>query len=211
MPFDLEDLFGSFRGQASYETGGREWPVRGQDVRIEIQIPFLLAAEGGKYDLQFQRLGSTTPETVTITIPAGMEPGNVIRLNGLGTAGSGGGPPGDLLVNIRVVGHPWFKRNGADIEVELPINIAEAALGTKADIPTLRDGTVVLTVPAGTSSGTKLRLRGKGVRNPRTGEYGDQFAVVKIVAPTELDDVARGLLEQLGSELNSSESAAPWG
>lgn len=197
-PFDLEELFGGFRGASG---GQREWPIRGQDIRAEIEIPFLLAADGGKYDLQLQRPGKSKPETLNVSVPAGVDTGNVIRLAGLGTPGSGGASPGDLLVSIRVAAHPWFKREGSNVLLDVPISITEAALGARVEIPTLRDGTVVLTIPPGTSSGARLRLKEKGIVDRRTGKAGDQLVVVKIVAPKDLDDRSRELLQELQSSL----------
>jgi curved DNA-binding protein len=200
VPFDLEELFGRFRtGGGESHFGGRQqaWPIRGNDIRTQVDIPFVLAAEGGKYDLRFQRDASSPTETLTVTVPAGVDTGTVIKLSGQGTPGMNGGANGDMLVSLTVLPHPWFRREGANILLEIPISITEAALGTKADVPTLRDGTVTLTIPPGTSSGTKLRLREKGIRDPRTGKMGDMFGQIKIVAPRQPDDRARELLTEL--------------
>jgi curved DNA-binding protein len=109
------------------------------------------------------------------------------------------------LLTVHVSPHPYFHREGSNLLVDVPITPSEAALGTKVDVPTLSEGHVTVTVPPGTSSGTKLRLRGKGVRNSKTKERGDQFVVVKIVVPRETSDAAK----KLYSDLAEIEPAAP--
>ena len=143
---------------------------------------------------------SETPETISVRIPAGIEDGTELRLRGQGAAGPGGGPPGDLYVEVNVAPHPYFRREGRNIVLRLPLSITEAALGTRIDVPTV-DGIVTLTVPPGTSSHQRLRLRGKGIPDPHTGSRGDQLVEVQIVAPKELSARAKELLEALGQEL----------
>ncbi len=108
-----------------------------------------------------------------------------------------GGPAGDLIVTVHVAAHPWFKRDGQNLLVEVPVTPSEAALGAKIDVPTLNDGMVVLTIPPGTSSGAKLRLRGKGVLNHKSGERGDQFVTLKIAVPKDLTPEARSCSNDL--------------
>lgn len=215
VPFDLEDLFGGFRQQQAgprgrSQQGYQQWPERGHDIRTEIVVPFQNAAVGGEYDLHFTRPGSTAPETIAVKIPEGVDNGSVIRLSGMGTPGFSGGANGDLLVQIKVSPHPWFRRDGADILLDLPIGIAEAALGAKVEIPTLRDGPVILTIPPGTSSGMRLRLREKGILNRQTNRRGDQYAIVKVVVPKELDDESRRLMNELKSSLKQDARAGLW-
>jgi len=215
VPFDIEDLFSGFRsgggrGHGAGQSQGREWPIRGQDVRAELEVPFILAADGGKYDLQLKRDPASKAETLTVTIPPGIDDGSVIRLAGQGTPGVNGGANGDLLVSVRVAAHPWFRRDGSNVLLDLPISVTESALGTRVDIPTLRDGTVTLTIPPGTSSGSKLRLREKGIRDRRSGKYGDMYAVVKIVAPKDVDEHAKKLLDELNESLHQTPREALW-
>ena len=203
--FDLEDLLGGMfggggrgGGGGSPFGGGRRGQPRaqkGSDVKAEITIPFTVAVEGGEHSLAIQQ-GSKS-ERLSVKIPAGIDDGQSIRLAGQGSPGLGGGTAGDLLVTIHISSHPWFRRDGHNLLVDVPVTPSEAALGAKVDVPTLTEGVVVLSVPPGTSSGAKLRLRGKGVRNPKTGDRGDQFVVLKIVLPKELSADARALYQQL--------------
>jgi curved DNA-binding protein len=123
----------------------------------------------------------------------------VIRLAAQGEPGLNGGTAGDLLVSVRVAKHPYFRREGSNLLLDVPLGIVEATLGAKVEIPTLSEGTVVMSIPPGSSSGTKLRLKGKGIVDRRSGQRGDQFAVLKIVAPKELSDRAHELLNELKS------------
>jgi len=194
---DLEDIlggmFGGGFGGGGRQRGGR--PKKGEDARAEITVPFSVAAEGGEHELTLQQ--GHRAERITVRIPAGVDHGQTIRLAGQGNAGTGGAPGGDLLVTVHVAPHPWFRREGSNLLVDVPVSPSEAALGAKVDVPTLSEGTVVLNIPAATSSGARLRLRGKGIRNPKTGERGDQFVVLKIAVPKALSDDARELYRQL--------------
>ena len=206
--FDLDDILGGMFGGGAMGGGRRRSPPRaqkGQDVRAEITVPFTVAIEGGEHGLSVQT--GTKTERLTVKVPAGIEEGQTIRLSGQGQPGSGGGPAGDLLVTVHVAGHPWFRREGSHLVMDLPLTPAEAALGAKVDVPTLSEGSVVLSVPAGASSGSRLRLRGKGVSNPRTGERGDQLVVIRIVVPKLLTDEERGLYQQL-LELDTANTRA---
>lgn len=201
--FDLEDILGGmFGGGGSPFGGGRRGGGRaqkGQDARAEITVPFTVAAEGGEHSLSLQS-GSKT-ERITVKIPAGIEDGQTIRLAGQGNPGIGGAAAGDLLVTIHVAPHPWFRREGTNILVDVPVTPSEAALGSKVDVPTLSDGIVVMNVPPGTSSGTRMRLRGKGVKSSRGAAAGDQFVVLKVVIPKDLSDEAKQHYQKL-ADLN---------
>ena len=134
-------------------------------------------------------------ETLNIKIPAGIEDGAKIRLKGKGNPGFGGGPAGSLVITVYVDPHPYFRREGRDLLVDLPISVGEAILGARVDCPTL-GGLKTLTIPPGSSSGQKLRLKGQGV--PARGDHpaGDLFAVLKVVVPKSVDDESRRLIEQ---------------
>jgi DnaJ-class molecular chaperone len=123
-------------------------------------------------------------EQIQVKIPAGIDDGKRIRLRGQGGEGIGGGSPGDLLIRVRVAPHPFFTRRGNRLEVEVLVTLGEAARGAKIDVPTPK-GTISLKIPPGTSSGTKLRIKGHGV-NPKGDSAGDLFAAVQIILPNDL-------------------------
>ena len=136
---------------------------------------------------------------VKVKVPAGVENGNQMPLRGQGEAGENGGPYGDLYVIFRVGKSDTFEREGADIFYELPINFAQAALGDEVDVPTVH-GKVKLKVPAGTQSGTVLRLRGKGAPRLRGSGMGDQHVTVRVVTPKHLTDKQREAMQIFGKE-----------
>lgn len=215
-PIDLEDILGGmfggggFGGFGGFGGGGQAPPRahKGDDLTLEIDVPFLVAAEGGNHSLQLRKDGNV--ERLSVKIPAGVETGSVIRLAGEGHPGTSGGPAGDLLLTVRVAPHPYFRRDGADLLLDLPVTPAEAVLGAKVEVPILSEGTVTLTIPPGTSSGQKLRLRGKGVMNPKTKERGNQYCVVKIVVPRHADDQTRTLYQQLADTSHENPRAGLW-
>ena len=175
----FSEIFGGARGaRGARFTGG----IRGSDVRYTLEVDFLEAVKGARKRV-------TMPEggMLDLTVPEGVQDGQVLRLKGKGGPGFRGGEPGDALVEIRVRPHPQFKRVGDDITFDLPISLDEAVLGAKVEVPTV-SGRVQLTIPKGTSSGRVFRLRGKGVRNVSTGSTGDQLVTVRIVLPDQIDD-----------------------
>jgi DnaJ-class molecular chaperone len=133
-------------------------------------------------------------ETIHVKIPAGIDDGKKIRLRGQGEPGAHGGPAGDIIIKIHVAPHPHFRRTGKRLDVTVPITLLEALRGAKVDVPTPH-GTITLTVPPGSSSGTKLRVKGQGVK-AGDGPPGDLFAELQIVLPKGLSDAER---EQLAS------------
>jgi DnaJ-class molecular chaperone len=181
---DPEDIFEEFftsrpRGGA----GGRRtsFKARGADVAYEMKVDFLDAASGAK-----RRLTLPDGKTLDVTIPPGSENGQQLRLKGQGTAGFGGGPAGDAYIQIEVTPHPHFTREGADIHIELPITLTEAAAGGKISVPTI-DGTVTMTIPKGSNTGSTLRLKGKGVMDRERNARGDQYVHLTIVLPDAPD------------------------
>lgn len=181
----LEQMFGIRGG------GRRTVQRRGRDLRAELRVPFLQAVQGGTMEIQLPRGGPGT-EAVKVRIPAGVEDGATLRLAGKGQEGPAGA--GDAYLTIRVEGHPLFRREGRDLYVEVPVGIVRATLGGGVTVPTL-DGQATVQLPAGTASGRKLRLKGKGV--PARGGPGNLYAVIRIEPPTTLDDRSRELLEEL--------------
>lgn len=194
---DLGDIFGgAFGGRGRTRT---RRPAKGEDLQTSVTVPFQMAAEGGSYDVSLQT--DSGVERLAVKIPAGVQNGDVVRLSGQGHPGANGGTNGDLLITIHVASHPVFRRDGDHLTVDLPVSVTEAALGAKVEVPTLSEGPVVMTIPAGTSSGAKLRLKGKGIVNRRTGERGDQHVQIKIVVPATLSSRAKELFQELASEL----------
>lgn len=195
---DLEELFGGmFGGGARGARTRTPRTRRGEDLAASIVVPFQTAALGGNFDLTVDREGTT--EVLGVKIPPGIEDGQTIRLSGQGQPGQAGGAAGDLRVTVNVAPHPYFRREGSNLLIDVPVTITEAALGTRLDVPTLKDGIVTMTLPPGTSSGAKLRLKGKGIAPGRGKNPGDQLVVIKIVAPKHLDDAAKELLEQFAA------------
>ena len=117
-----------------------------------------------------------------VRIPPGAQQGSRLRVAGKGNAGTMGAPPGDLYITVRVEPHPFFRRDGDDIEITVPVRIDEAGLGAKIEVPTI-DGRALLKIPQGTKNGQKFRLREKGVLNARTGTRGDQIVEVQLCKP----------------------------
>jgi DnaJ-class molecular chaperone len=192
--FDFSQIFGQeFEPSAAgpfAAAGRRGRPAAGRDIEQAVPIPFLVAARGGEIQLRLQ----TTGETIAVKIPPGVDDSSRIRLKEKGEPGPGG-RSGDLYILPRVESHPVFKRQDSDIIVQAPVTVSEAGLGTKIDVPTI-DGTVTMTVPPGTSSGQRLRIRGRGIAK-QGGGRGDQFVEIKIVLPPKLDAESRELLKRL--------------
>jgi DnaJ-class molecular chaperone len=199
--FDLGDIFASMFGGGSGGVGhagpfgrsrGSRAPAKGADMETNLEISFRDAALGGR-----QTLRSGGGKTVEVNIPAGVEAGARLRVPGQGAPAPKSGRPGDLYLDIVVRPDPHLRRKDDAVELTLPLTLGEAVLGTQVDVPTL-DGTVRLSVPAGTSSGAKLRLRGKGIGRPDGGR-GDQLCRVEVVVPRLKPDdrEARRLTEEL--------------
>ena len=204
---DLESLFGG--GFADLFGGGkrrssrprRSASTQGEDITANIRIPFQLAIDGGKTEVRFDRDGHS--ETLSITIPQGLPDGARMRLRGQGRPGSGGGAAGDLLLEVGVEPHPVYRREGDTLAVNLPISLSEALEGAKVDLPTPW-GVISLRLPAGTSSGKKLRAAGMGVRHTN-GSKGDLIAEVQIVLPDIKNEAeSKSLLDAVkAAELSS--------
>ncbi len=156
--------------------------ARGDDVQYSLNIPFLDAVNGAT-----QRLNLPDGSVIDVKIPAGVETGKIIRLKGKGQASAGTGGPGDALVELEVLPHRFFVRSGNDILLELPVSIKEAALGGPVKAPTTA-GTVMLNIPKNSTTGTQLRLKGKGVNG------GDQLVKLKVVMPRETDEALAAFL-----------------
>jgi curved DNA-binding protein len=184
---DFSDLFG--RSQR------RRGPIKGRDHEQELTVEFESAVRGTS--LQLRNPSATEP--VTVRIPPGAAEGSRVRIPGQGGASPNGGPNGDLILVIHVEPHALFEREGDDLHLEMPITASEAIKGAKVKVPTF-DGPVVVKVPAGTQSGTKLRLRGKGVAR-KGRETGDLYLRFMIHIPTESPE-----LTKLADELEKLET-----
>jgi len=189
----FSDLFGHARGPQGRGRQGQTFRMRGGDARYSFAVDFIDAVNGAK-----QRINLPDGAALDLTIPAGVRDGQVLRLKGKGMAGIGGGPPGDALVEVHVRPHKLYRRDGDDIHIELPITLAEAARGAKIDVPTT-SGAVAMTVPKGANSGTRLRLKGKGVAAGKS-KRGDQYVTLTVVMPDEPDDELAEFLERWEQE-----------
>lgn len=214
-PQDFSDLFSDlFAGRA--QTG----PRRGNDIEAEATIGFREAIEGTTLQLALQKQiecptcrgsgnvggkvcqschGSgviLTTESTRVRIPEGVGDGQRIRISGKGSPGINGGPPGDLIVQIHVKGHPFFERKGDDIHTEIPITIAEAIRGAEIEVPTVR-GAVRARIPPGTQGGQIFRLKGKGVRRGKNGTSGDHYYRVQIAVPKQVPEEVSGVLDRI--------------
>lgn len=187
----FESLFGG--------GGGRRGPMRaaGRDHEANLEIDLETAYAGGQQRINLTRDGRA--QSLQVTIPAGVTDGSRIRLAGQGEPGRGGGPAGDLHLKIGIRPHRWFALEGRNVSLNLPVTPSEAALGTKVSVPTLA-GSVQLQVPAGSGSGRKLRLKGRGLPGRGSQAAGDQLVVVQIVVPATLTEAERQAYEQLAKD-----------
>ena len=205
----FEEIFGR-AGQGAGPFGGqaraRSRPTRGRDIQQDLPVDFMLAIHGGKQTLRVRRGGAT--QTVEVTIPAGVAEGAKLRMRGAGAPSANGGPPGDLLLQVRIEPHAWFRRDGKDVLIDLPLSISEAALGATISVPTL-SGRAEVTVPAGSSSGQRLRLRGQGLPS-EDGQPGDLYVIIKIVAPKDLSDDEKSALRRLGEKHPAPRTGPAW-
>jgi curved DNA-binding protein len=199
----FEQLFGGRGGAGPAAAGatGRAAPrgrhrgpaARGADVEYPVTLTFEQAARGTTLPLQIDREGRI--ETIDVKIPPGVKDASRVRIKGRGE--QGGGEPGDLFIITSVRAHPYFRREGLDVLVDVPVSLWEALQGTRVAVPTL-DGPVTLTVPPGTSSHSKLRIRERGIF--RGNEKGDQLCVMRVIVPRNLDDADRKIIEQLAAK-----------
>ncbi|MDW8198191.1 MAG: J domain-containing protein [Gemmataceae bacterium] len=170
---DLGEFFGTPRRKS------RARSRRVEPIESEVVVPFMVAATGGTVSLEIDG------KRIDVKVPAGIEEGKKLRVPAEATGAA------DVLLRVKIAPHPYFRRDGNDIYLEVPISLAEAVLGAKVDVPTLDGTKLTVTVPPGTSGGKKLRLRGKGIAG------GDQYLVFKVeVPPGPLDDTSRKLIEE---------------
>ncbi len=221
-PFRYEETvdFGDIIGDLLRGQGGLGRGARGGDLSLELEVDFLDMARGAVKVVSYSRpracpsCGGTgrsgrrgcvdclgagvkpVTESLKVKIPAGARDGASIRVPGKGEEGAARGPAGDLVIRLKMIPHPYFRRSGSDILVDVPIHYSEAVNGAKIRIPTI-DGPVTVTVPPGSSSGVKLRLKGKGVPAPGTSGRGDQYAVLHVAVPGARSEEYLKLVERL--------------
>jgi DnaJ-class molecular chaperone len=191
----LKNMFGD-RGRGKRPDFGAQFEdfaprARGQDITAQTTITLAEAAQGGS-----RRVHLPNGKEIEVKIPAGLSDGQQIRLKGQGHF-AGRGPAGDVLITVNIAPHPYFKPEGANLRVEVPIALYEAVLGGKVRVPTL-DGAVELAIPPGTSAGRTFRLKGKGL--PGKSGRGDLFASVRIVLPEEKDSELEELMRKRRDE-----------
>lgn len=195
----IGDLFGEMFGGRGGKARG---PQKGGDVEHPIEITFAESVKGTqrRVNLRIQNSdGREETRDVTVKIPALINNGATVKVAGRGASGPNGGPNGDLFLRIGVANDPFWKRDGMDIRVEVPVTISEAALGATISVPTL-GGEVNLRVPGGTQSGQTFRLSGRGLKNEKTGQSGDQYVSVKIAIPKNLSAREDELIRELASQ-----------
>ncbi|MEZ4472374.1 MAG: DnaJ C-terminal domain-containing protein [bacterium] len=180
---DLEELLGGLFGGGFGGRGRGPMHARGQNLEGEITLSLRQAVEGDEVSVQGKR----------VRIPAGVTDGQRIRLRGQGAAGPAGA--GDLVLTVRLADPPGFQREGDDLVLDLPLKVSEAILGTKAEVPTPEGGSLTLTIPAGSQSGRKLRVRGRGL--PTRGGRGNLYIRLQIQVPTGDSDALRAAAQAL--------------
>lgn len=213
----FEDIFSSMFSQRARSGSTRQARShRGQDLEVELAVFLEESQEPHKRTISYNLpvynaygfIEDEIPKTLNVTIPAGVIDGQRIRLKGQGTAGENGGENGDLWITIRIAPHPLFDIKGHDLEVVVPLAPWEAALGTKITIPTLKDP-IVITVPANSQAGQKLRIKGKGLKHK--GAVGDLYAIIKIVIPTSNNAEANALWQKLAETQTHFDPRKNWG
>ncbi len=203
---DLSSIFEQFfrrpgRGRRARRTARGPAP-RGADLEHTIELSFEEAIRGTSREIRLMTAGSKgASERIEFRVPPGVADDQRIRVKGKGHDGPGG--RGDLMIRCRVKPHAHFRRDGNDILLDLPLSLAEAVRGAKVDIPTL-DGVTRVTIPPGTSGGTKLRLSAKGIRAPRAAGPGDMYVITRVAVPKTLSARAAELFDQLADELEQA-------
>ena len=197
--FDFSSIFGAAQAQAANR------PQRGSDLTLTIQLGFDEAFRGVSKKVTYKVPSTGEQQELTVKVPAGAVDGGKLRYRGRGELGRNGGSKGDLVITTKVAEHPLFKRDGADVRMELPISAYEAALGTTVEVPTPEGKTVRLKVPAGTQDGKTFRFKEMGAANvKRKGSKGALYVTIKVQVPTRLGKEEREALEAL-AELDKRE------
>jgi curved DNA-binding protein len=227
--FDLDDLLRSFgfggvgrsgartfgagtRRGGSYQTdegdfedflgGGRQYftnlPQQGQDLQYELSITLEESVLGAEKKISLKK--EDRVEDINIKIPAGINAGKKLRLTGKGLPGVNGGAPGDLYLNISIITHPIFARDGNDIYVEKSIPYSQAVMGTTIDVPTIDGTTRRIRIPAGTQNNTKIRMKGFGIPSLKGTAKGDQYVKITVTVPKKVTEKQAQLMKKLSDE-----------
>lgn len=186
---DEDELLAHIFGRGARRGQGAQFRMQGGDIHARLDVTFLDAVNGAT-----KRVTLPDGSVVDVTVPPGTREGQVLRLRGKGAPGIGGGPPGDLLVEVAVGEHRHYTRRGDDILLDLPVTLPEAVLGARVEVPTPA-GPVAVKVPKGSNTGTVLRLKGRGVKR-RDGTRGDAFATLRIVLPDRPDPELEAFAER---------------
>jgi len=190
--------------------------IDGMQGPIQVEQSCTACAGTGKTSLTTcSRCGgegrSDGEERLTVKIPEGIGDGGRIRLAGKGNSGTRGGWPGDLIIELEVQPHPYLRRDGKDVHLVCPLSASEAVSGTKVEVPTL-DGSKTLSIPAGVRSGQRLRMRNKGMTEPRSkGQRGHQFVEIQIVLPKDLNDEEKEALARMDERTGFNPRSKHWG
>ena len=193
----FSELFGNFRGGGA-GGGARRGPQKGGDVEQPVEVSFAESVRGTQRRLNLiirSDDGREEKRDVTVKIPAGVSSGTRVKVSGKGASSSSGGANGDMFLKVNVRTDPFWKRDGNNLKIEVPVSFAEATLGAQIPVPTM-DGTVTLKIPAGTQNGQTFRLSGRGIA-PKSGAAGDELVTIKVTVPRDLSEREIELIEEL--------------
>ena len=196
----FEDLFGDIFGGGRARNPNRAY--KGADLEYHLQLTLEEAAFGIEKVVKFRT--KNEDKEISVSIPAGVDNGDRVRLSGKGEPGINQGPPGDLFIRVILEKHSIFERDGNNLYCNVPISFAEATLGAEIEIPTLSNNKVSIDIPPGTQTGKYFRLRGKGIKSVRGGNIGDLMCSVQIETPVNLSNEQKNILLQFEEKLKNS-------
>mgnify|MGYP000209982405 CR=1 FL=1 len=202
---------GAFGGNWDFGGGfgGQPQPRRGQDMNVTLNVTFDEAFNGTEKRITVRIPGKSESDTHTVKVPAGAVDGGRVRLKGQGAPGENGGAAGDLLITTKIDAHPYFGRDKADVTVDLPINVAEAALGASIVVPTPDGKKIKVKVPAGTQDGKVLTIKGKGAPDLKNkGQFGNLKIQIHVEVPTDMNDEQKKAMEDFLAA--TGEEKRPW-
>ena len=196
----FEDLFGDIFGGGRARNPNRAY--KGADLEYHLQLTLEEAAFGIEKVVKFRT--KNEDKEISVSVPAGVDNGDRVRLSGKGEPGINQGPPGDLFIRVVLEKHSIFERDGNNLYCNVPISFAEATLGAEIEIPTLSNNKVSIDIPPGTQTGKYFRLRGKGIKSVRGGNIGDLMCSVQIETPVNLSNEQKNILLQFEEKLKNS-------